>query len=46
MSDAERGYLIDHRADPDLPPRAVLLAPTVVRAYLELMAQQRDEVNS
>jgi hypothetical protein len=33
---ADRNYLIDHRADAELPPHTVRVEPPVIRAYLEM----------
>jgi hypothetical protein len=38
FSDRERGYLIAHRADDELPPHAVTVEPAMLRAYLEMKA--------
>ena len=36
LSIADRNYLIDHRADAELPPHTVRVEPPVIRAYLEM----------
>ena len=33
---ATSDYLIEHRADAELPPHAVRVEPPVIRAYLEM----------
>ena len=32
----DRNYLIEHRADAELPPHSVRVEPPVIRAYLEM----------
>jgi hypothetical protein len=32
----DRNYLIEHRADAELPPHTVRVEPRVIRAYLEM----------
>jgi hypothetical protein len=36
----ERTYLIEHRADRELPPHTVRVEPPVIRAYLEMRARE------
>jgi hypothetical protein len=33
---SDRNYLIEHRADAELPPHTVRVEPPVIRAYLEM----------
>jgi hypothetical protein len=40
LTGRERNYLIDHRADPELPPHTVRVEPPVIRAYLEMKARR------
>jgi hypothetical protein len=40
LTGRERDYLIEHRADPELPPHTVRVEPPVIRAYLETKARQ------
>jgi hypothetical protein len=39
LTSRERNYLIEHRADPELPPHTVRVEPPVIRAYLEMKAR-------
>ena len=39
LTERERSYLIEHRADDELPPRAVTVEPPMLRAYLEMKAR-------
>jgi hypothetical protein len=36
LTNSERNYLIEHRADAEPPPHAVRVEPPVIRAYLEM----------
>jgi hypothetical protein len=37
---SDRNYLIEHRADTELPPHAVRVEPPVIRAYLEMKVRE------
>jgi hypothetical protein len=37
---SDRNYLIEHRADTELPPHAVRVEPPVIRAYLEVKVRE------
>jgi hypothetical protein len=39
LTNRERDYLIEHRADDEPPPHAVRVEPAAVRAYLEMKAR-------
>jgi hypothetical protein len=41
FSDSERHYLIEHRADAELPPHTVRVEPPVIRAYLEMKVRDK-----
>ena len=36
LTNSQRNYLIEHRADRELPPHSVRIEPPVIRAYLEM----------
>jgi hypothetical protein len=38
---ADRNYLIEHRADAELPPHTVRVEPPVIRAYLEMKVRDK-----
>ena len=40
LTDSERGYLIEHRADRELPPHTVRVEPPVIRAFLEMKMRE------
>jgi hypothetical protein len=40
LTDSERNYLIEHRADRELPPHAVRVETPVIRAYLEMKKRE------
>jgi hypothetical protein len=37
---SDRNYLIEHRADAELPPHTVRVEPPVIRAYLEMKIRE------
>jgi hypothetical protein len=37
---SDRNYLIEHRADAELPPHTVRVEPPVIRAYLEMKMRE------
>jgi hypothetical protein len=37
---SDRTYLIEHRDDVELPPHAIRVEPSVIRAYLEVKARE------
>ena len=37
---SDRNYLIEHRADAELPAHAVRVEPPVIRAYLEMKVRE------
>jgi hypothetical protein len=37
---SERGYLIEHRADRELPAHTVRVEPPVIRAFLEMKMRE------
>jgi hypothetical protein len=41
---SERNYLIDHRADRELPPHTVMVEPPVIRTYLEMKMREAPVV--
>jgi hypothetical protein len=40
MTITDRNYLIEHRADAELPPHTVRVEPPVIRAYLEMKVRE------
>jgi hypothetical protein len=40
LNNSDRNYLIEHRADTELPPHAVRVEPPVIRAYLEIKLRE------
>jgi hypothetical protein len=40
LANSERDYLIEHRADRELPPHTVRVEPPVIRAYLEMKIRE------
>jgi hypothetical protein len=40
LSNSERHYLIEHRADAEPPPHTVRVEPPVIRAYLEMKMRE------
>jgi len=40
LTNSERTYLIEHRADAEPPPHTVRVEPPVIRAYLEMKARE------
>jgi len=40
LNNSDRNYLIEHRADTELPPHAVRVEPPVIRAYLEMKVRE------
>ena len=40
LTDSERNYLIEHRADVELPPHTVRVEPPVIRAFLEMKKRE------
>ena len=40
MTITDRSYLIEHRADAELPPHTVRVEPPVIRAYLEMKVRE------
>jgi hypothetical protein len=40
LSNGERYYLIEHRADAEQPPHTVRLEPPIIRAYLEMKVHE------
>jgi hypothetical protein len=40
LTNRERTYLIEHRADAEPPPHAVRVEPSVIRAYLEMRRRE------
>jgi hypothetical protein len=40
LTSSERKYLIEHRADRELPPHTVRVERPVIRAYLEIRARE------
>jgi hypothetical protein len=40
LTGRERNYLVEHRADPELPPHTVRVEPPVIRAYLEMKVRE------
>jgi hypothetical protein len=40
LTNSERDYLIEHRADDEPPPHAVRVEPAAIRAYLEMKAAE------
>jgi hypothetical protein len=40
LTNTERHYLIEHRADTEPPPHAVKAEPPVIRAYLEMKVRE------
>jgi hypothetical protein len=40
LTNSERNYLIEHRADAESPPHTVRVEPSVIRAYLEMKARE------
>jgi hypothetical protein len=40
LNNSDRNYLIEHRADTELPPHAVRVEPPVIRAYIEMKVRE------
>lgn len=40
LTNSERNYLIEHRADAESPPHTVRVEPSVIRAYLEMKVRE------
>ena len=40
LNSSDRKYLIEHRADTELPPHAVRVEPPVIGAYLEMKVRE------
>ena len=40
LNNSDRNYLIEHRADTELPPHAVRVEPPVIRAYLKMKVRE------
>jgi hypothetical protein len=36
----DRNYLVEHRADAELPPHAIRVEPPVIRAYVEMKVRE------
>ena len=44
LTNSERNYLIEHRADADPPPHAVRAEPPVIRAYLQMKVRDAPQL--